>query len=429
MSAKVIKMELKQLNNQDIKTEKEKEKKKLSFLAGCIVGDELYFSSWMDRGFYKMNLQTGQCIPLGVFGKETESVLLYSQAVYFENTIWLIPAYAQNIVKINLETLKIEYLNLPENGKEILGKNDIQYSKFKCCYKEGTSELWLAPLGYNMFLKVDMRTNQITEYSELRKRLAFKDGMNHFSDACMVEDKVWFCPRDGEELVIFDTKTGEFQYRKWEHAAKNYRTVRNYKDQAVFLPQAAPKDILLISQNTYKERTISIDVEWETRTDFMYLVADVIGRQLLLAPYQAHEYVVIDLESGEIQADTKLYKYAEDMLWGPQQYQNSIRNGTKIIYTSDSTDTPLMMLDLESNRVSYLEKIVEWDIYRNFLINLIKKDKNDFLKYVNLERDTILEQELPLSIYCSELSFLFGKKVNDMHSGETIGERILSNVE
>lgn len=422
-------MELKQLNNQDIKTEKEKEKKKLSFLAGCIVGDELYFSSWMDRGFYKMNLQTGQCIPLGVFGKETESALLYSQAVYFENTVWLIPAYAQNVVKIDLKTMKIEYLNLPENGKEILGKNGIRYSKFKCCYKEGASELWLAPLGYNMFLKVDMRTNQITEYSELRKRLAFKDGMNYFSDACMVEDKLWFCPRDGEELVIFDTQTGEFQYRKWEHAEKNYRTVRTYKDQVVFLPQADPKDILLISQNTYKERTISIDVEWETRTDFMYLVADVIGRQLLLAPYQAHEYVVIDLESGEIQTDTKLYKYAEDMSWGPQQFQNSIRYGTKIIYTSDSINMPLMMLDLENNRVSYLEKIVEWDIYRNFLINLIKKDKNDFLKYVNLERDIILEQELPLSIYCSELSFLLDKKVNDMYSGETIGERILSNVE
>ena len=421
-------MELKKIINQDIKTKKGKGKKKISFLAGCIVGDELYFSSWIDRGFYKMNLQTGQCIPLSVFGKEIENMLLYSQAVYFENTIWLIPAYGQNIAKVNLETLEIEYLDLPRNGKEILGKNGIRYSKFKCCYKEGTSELWLAPIGYNMFLKVDMRTNQITEYSELRKKLIFEDGFIYFSDACLIEDKVWLCPWDGEELVIFDTKSGKFQFHKWEYAEANYRIVRNYKNQAIFLSQTAPRDILLLNYDTYKERKIPIDVTWENKSDLMYLVADVIGKQLFLAPFQANEYVLIDLENGKIQADTKFHEYSEDRSWVPERYQTSIRCGSKIIYTSDSKNIPLMILDLDMHTVSYLEKVIEKDTYRNFLTELRKKDKRVFFKYINKnEESIILEEDVPLNMYYSEPDILTDKIYN-MDVQKTIGEKILSNV-
>ena len=415
--------------NQDVNTETKKGKKKLSFLAGCVVGEDLYFSSWTDRGFYKMNLQTGQCFPLKVFAEETEDMFLYSQAVYFKNSVWFIPAYGENNTKIDLETLEIEYIHLPQNGKEILGSDGIRYGKFKCCYKEGASELWLAPMGYNMFLKVDMRTGQVSEYSELRKRLTFKDGMNYFSDACMVEDKVWLCPRDGEELAVFDTQTGEFQFRKWEYAEGNYRIVRNYNNQAIFLPQTASKDILLISQNTYKERIIPIDIAWETRTDYMHLAVDVIGQQLFLAPYQAHEYVVIDLESGEIQADTKLHDYAEKMQWSPEQYQVSLKYGTRMICTSDSKNMPLMILDPEKNTVSYLEVEVEEDVCRDFLIGLKQKDEREFFKYVNRkEKGIILEEDVSLNIYCSELALLTDKKTCNMDAEKTMGEKILSNV-
>lgn len=421
-------MKLRKLNNQGIKTENEKGIKKLSFLAGCVAGEELYFSSWTGRGFYKMNLQTGQCIPLKVFDEETESMFLYSQAVHFENSVWFIPAYGEYIAKVDLETLEIEYIHLPQNGKEILGKNGIRYAKFKCCYKEGATELWLAPIGYNMFLKVDMRTGQVSEYSELRKKLVFKDGMSYFSDACLVEDKVWLCPWDGEELAVFDTQTAEFQFRKWEYAEANYRIIRNYKDQAVFLPQTAPKDILLISQNTYKERIISIDVAWETKTDLMYLVADVIGKQLFLAPFQANEYVLIDLENGKIQADTKFHEYAEDRSWVPERYQASIRYGSKIIYMSDSKNIPLMILDLDMNTVSYLEKVIEKDTYRNFLTELRKKDERVFFKYINKnEESIILEEDVPLNMYYSDPDILTDKIYN-MDVQKTIGEKILSNV-
>ena len=151
-------MHLKKLSNQGIINENINGNK-ISFLAGCIEGDTLYFSSWLTNGFYKMDLKTGICEFLDIFENETKNRYLHNQAIFFEDAVWMIPTHAgRDIVKINIKTLEKVFIHLPENGKPVRDNEGNITWEFKCCYKKGSSEFWLVPIGYNMFLRVDMLT-------------------------------------------------------------------------------------------------------------------------------------------------------------------------------------------------------------------------------------------------------------------------------
>lgn len=421
-------MKVKEIKNRGI-INRQIKGRKLSFLAGCVVGEEVYFSGWQDKGFYKLELNTGKCIPLKIFEGEDESQCIYTQAIHYENAVWLVPGYGQHIARIDLTTLEMDYICLPKNGIELYDKAGIRYGKFKCCYKEGASEFWLAPIGYNMLLKVDMQTKQITEFSELRKRVNFKDVENRFSDACFVDDKIWFCPRYGGEIAVFDTVTGDLFFHEWKHTDDDFKLIRNYKNWVVFLSHSVKQEILLIDSVTFEEKKIGVDVDWETQEKFMYVWADIMDQQIFLAPFLAHEYVVIDLETGEVQADTKLHEYVRSMGWGDERYQVSIGNEKRRIYTSDSSDMPLMIYDMEENEVSYMDVSVDWKDYNSFLSALCEDDEDEFMEWVNQkEKDIILEEDLPLSLYCSELETLKNRMNHGEDVQKTIGEKLFLNI-
>lgn len=417
-------MKLKEVINEGIRIKKEGGRR-LAFLAGCVVDENLYFSAWHDNGFYKFNLNTGQCSLLKVFDREPENQQLFGQAIYFEGTIWFIPAYAQNIVKVNLETLDITYIGLPNEGREIMGKRGIRYGKFKCCYQEGKAEFWLVPIGYNMLLHVDMITGQVREFKELRENLSFKDGSSNFSDACFGGDRIWMCPRDSERLVMFDTGSGEFQFYPWRHSEEAYRIIKNYKDWMIFLPHGMGKDMLLLDYNSFEEKRIMLDVNCEAQADFMYLVGEVIGKHLVLVPFLAHEYVAVDMETGEVQADRGLHEYAKSMLWGPERFQSCIAYGDKRLFTSDEKSMPLLIYDIKDHSVSYVELALEWADYERFLRDLYKENRRQFYKWIRMDEGrNVSEEDLPLSVYCTKIDDLRKNMIKARSGHKTMGESI-----
>lgn len=404
-------------------------KRKLSFLAGCIVNEKVYFSAWHDRGFYRQDFQTGQCELLKTFDKEEKNKFLYSQVVYYKNTMWMIPGYGSYLVRIDLETLEMTYISLPEKGKEICDSDGKCFGKFKCCYQEGKTEFWLIPVGYNLFLKIDMITGNISEFSELNKNIIFENGTINFGDACFVKDEIWFCPREGNKLVIFDTVTYQFRILEWKYSEEKYFIIKNYENWVIFLAQSMDQDILLINKDTYEEKRIALNVKWETEDKLMYLVADIIDHYIFLAPFFAHEFVAVDIESGEIEVETKLHEYVKSNSWGQERYQASIKYGEKMVYTSDVKNMPLMIYDNKENEVSYVDIAMNCEDYRKFLMGLSKKDKQELKKWLNTENGNVfLEEGLPSTIFCTNLALLKDKAIYDLDIKKSIGKDIFLNI-
>ncbi|MCI8416927.1 MAG: hypothetical protein HFI33_05395 [Lachnospiraceae bacterium] len=419
-------MQLKKLSNQGIINENIYGSR-ISFLAGCIVGDELYFSSWLSNGFYKMDLKTGICEFLDIFENEIKSRYLHNQAIFFEDAIWMIPTHAgKDIVKINIKTLEKVVIHLPENGEPIRdNKGNITW-EFKCCYKNGSSEFWLVPLGYNMFLRVDMLTNQVIEYSELRDRVAFKDGKINFADACLVGDDIWFYPYDSEELVIFNTRTEKFRFILWKDNEKKLGFVRTYKEWMIFLSRGKNKSVLLINKDTFEKKEIALNIEWKEIKEPMYMVVDVIEQFLVLAPFLAQEFVAVNIETGNVQLNTKLHEYTEIMKWGPGRYQSSFIYGPKIIYASDIADAPLMVFDYQTNVAFYIHTKVNESQYRETIYKLYNENTEAILNWVRQKGSVIEEREVPLLLTYLLKDDGEDSKIHDIKDIKTDGERIFS---
>lgn len=425
-----MKMVLEQLQINDIE-ETDNEVHYLSFLAGCVVGEELYFSSWTDKGFYKMDLLTGACSFLKMFEKETENTHLYNSAIHYKGSIWLIPAnHGEYLVKICLDTLDIEYIPLPESGRVILGKDGIRFKKFKCCYKDGDPVFWLIPIGFDVFLKVNMDTNQITVFPELREHMEFADGIINFFDACFIADDIWMCPKDSKKLVIFNTKKEKFIIRDWQCHDENetFSIIKSYNDWAVFIPSHKENPLLLINRVTFEEKRIPLGIRNSKDINWTHIAVDIIGQYVLLIPFLAAEMIAVDLETQDVQIDRKLYNYVQNTSWKKMRYQTSCRQGSKILYMPDLPNIPLLVYDLKKNVISFLNKYIEPKEYSRFLKEYYRKDKDGFARWLKkYDPSYFSETEIPLDSYDIVINVLDNKKYSQNKTME-VGKRIFSEV-
>ena len=401
---------------------------RISFLAGCIVKDELYFSSWHANGFYKMNLKTGVCLFLGIFEKETKSRYLHNHAFFFDGSIWFVPTHGgMYIVKIDIETLDQIYIKLPENGKAIKNDKNEFFWQFKCCYKDGNSEFWLVPLGYNLLLKVDMLTNEITEYKDISNELVYEDGKINFSDACLVDNEIWMCPYYSEKLVIFDIVAKEYKYISRTDFKNGCSMIRNYQNWMIFIPRIQTEVILLINKDTFEEKEIVLNSNVKIG-NIMYMLADMVNQFLLLAPFLANEFIVVNIETENVQKDLKLHQYRQQSGFGSERYLSSFFYGSKIIYASDVYGDPLMIFDTQTNTTSYMEVRIDRKKFIKTVNELLLKNEKEILRWLSPKEDVIFESRVPLSLYC-----LYVKAIKDSNgfydenSKKTIGEIIFLN--
>lgn len=421
-------MNLEKLDNAGLRIKK-KWKKKITFMAGCVVGDNLYFSSWIDNGFYRMDIRTGKCTLLDLFRGEKEHSRLYKEAISYKNSIWFIPSHVgQFLVKVNLDTLEMKYINLPEEGREIRDRLGNYYPRFKCCYREGKSEFWLVPIGYNMLLKIDMETDKIMHYDELQQNLTFEDGIINFNDACFIGNEIWICPRESKKLVIFNTITEKFTYSKWDyHDSDEFGIVKEYKNFAAFIPIDKAKSILLIEKESLKSREVLINAKTKRSDRFNHFVANIVEEWVLIAPFLSNELIAVNLETGKVEINTKLHNYIEQMEWGAERYQTSFRYDSKIIFVSDMPDMPLMVLDLANDKVFYMEISVDKRQYISFFINLYYSNTEYFINWANKRFDNkYIEEDCPIDLYPFFINSANTRSKNQ--SSKEVGKQIFEAV-
>lgn len=74
-----------------------KNEKGLPFLAAVEVGEELYYSTWLKNGLFKMNQLTRKITYIGRVWEEQRETNLHKFAFHYKNYIYFIPSYAQYI--------------------------------------------------------------------------------------------------------------------------------------------------------------------------------------------------------------------------------------------------------------------------------------------------------------------------------------------
>lgn len=269
--------------------------------AAVLYNDSIYFSGIQISGLYKMNIETGEVEFLCKFEKEKNEYQLHYRAYLYKSEIWFIPYFAKYIACVNVNTLDIEYFNLPdfkENkyGKELYGTTYYDSGRF------GTEMVYLVPTGNYTPIILDMKNKVISPYPEIpevknqiigfgsvyhnelwmspvkgefvyslnlntgklySKRILFNDG--EFSGICIYQNKLWFAPYKSDKLRCYsldndsfiDYSIGEFYNKKY-----SYRSIINVEDDLWILPWESPYIICFnVESNTFSKMFCDLNNE------------------------------------------------------------------------------------------------------------------------------------------------------------------------
>lgn len=294
----------------------DKEFYSLNFLAGVQVGEEVYFSAWNMNGLFKYNPLTETCYFLKSFPGEGKGGL-HSEAILYKNTIWFIPRASERIAIVDLETLDIVYLELPEQGRE-LNNQDISPKRMLGCHEKEERYLWLIPYAYKLFIKIDMEKRKIVSVEEW--------GNGRYAGAIGVrkQDKLWININSSREIRVIDLLTDDQRVKKNDEGDGFYSGIQNINEK-IFLFSKFMRDGILLLDDDMREKMMTYcddNEQW-----YYEYGAFTDDGDMLLVPYWGNQCVRLHAENDQcvikekidLQVEEKAYCSAKmlynDQIW------------------------------------------------------------------------------------------------------------------
>ena len=254
----------------------------LLFEAGVKYRGKIYFSSMCINGLFSYDVTTDKTSLLGVFEKERIREFLHTRAFLYQNEMWLIPRQADNIAVVNLDTLRIKYFEIPDRDK----------FEGKYAYIDGIRDgdiLYLIPVYANSILKINMKDRECSAFCkadffpelEMRGGYVYNGTLNVMNSEgriglqvctatgeCLYKEKpakkpfyqsavqtgedFWIIPF-GTDIIRRQSVTDVESYREIKLACGPIRVYRgiDYGNEVIFFPNQKYRRFLWI--NKYKE--------------------------------------------------------------------------------------------------------------------------------------------------------------------------------
>lgn len=311
----------------------------LNFLAGVQVGDMVYFSAWNRNGLFKYDPRTGQSCFLKCFIGE-ENWGLHSEAILYGNTIWFIPRASERIAIVDLESLDIFYLELPEEGRRPKDRN-IPPRRMYVCHEKGEKYLWLIPRAYKLFIKIDMERQQIISVQEW--------GNDEYAGAIGVKkhDKLWVNINSSREFRVIDLLTDDQVIKKNEHGDINYLGMQNINRKILLFPQYAKDGILLLDEEMQEKAKLCLDDGEQWYYEYTAFTGE---GDMLLVPYWGNQSVCIHVED-----DRCSIKEKQDLLLEEENAFCSAKMiyDDQIWFLSHITDRPIFCYEKPENAFTH----------------------------------------------------------------------------
>lgn len=271
-----------------------KNEKGLPFLAAVEVGEELYYSTWLKNGLFKMNQLTRKITYIGRVWEEQRETNLHKFAFHYKNYIYFIPSYAQYIAKLCLDSLSISVLNIPVPEKSR------PLSKFSDIVSIGNT-LWLIPYAYGAILKVDLETDQIAEFDNWPSEILdsgncvplFRGGVHTSNNLCI-------CPYEGKDFITFDLEKHDMKSWRWKFPAHAFCKMILHENVIWFLPENDYPYIIGYDLGTDEEIRIKTNDQIGNDIVAMYSDAIVVGDYIVVLPCQSDHWMLLNVKSKEI---------------------------------------------------------------------------------------------------------------------------------
>lgn len=264
-------------------------------MAAAVIENILYFSDRFSNGLYQLDLDNGECTFIDYFYDEEEKAWLYFQAYIWGKKIYFIPYLAENIACFDIKSQEITYIELPKEGTVIHGVDGIFAEKF-CCQKN-ENILWMMPVGYNLFLKLDLSNGQLSKV-ELPERLVFTEGILNWRTSSLYGTEMIFQPWAGTIQVRYDIVSGIFRLEELEGGTRRFRSCLKYRDYEIYVPWKL-KNGLLINNVVYEKKEI---LSFESYVkDYTCVISILNGNKIYLIPQIGEKIIIVNITDFSIE--------------------------------------------------------------------------------------------------------------------------------
>ena len=199
-------------------------KNNISFLAGVVSENILYYSSYNFGGIWKLDMETGESEML-TFVPDNRK---HEFAFKINDEIWFAPAYQEkNIFDVyNIKSRTINQI-LAKQTKNI----DRSYSNFI----ETTNEVWVMPAMVNYIMIIDKKNKNI-EYVNVFD-LGLEYGEFYFINAIKVENKIYMYENKKSNLICIDIKTKEINISNLGRIETEFRNIFKSGENIYVIPK------------------------------------------------------------------------------------------------------------------------------------------------------------------------------------------------
>ncbi|MFC3789000.1 immunoglobulin-like domain-containing protein [Paenibacillus sp. GCM10012307] len=159
----------------------------------------------------RMNPETGEMRGYDIWADGYSPSVRYGQfsgGVYDGENLWLIPAIADNVLKINTRTGSLtRFRNWPDDfnrGNAPFFKGGVYDGRY----------IWMVPSSANQIVRLDPLDGSMQGYSDWPE--GFQLEPYAFSGAVYHEGSIWFIPSRANQVIKMDTETEELTgYHDW----------------------------------------------------------------------------------------------------------------------------------------------------------------------------------------------------------------------
>jgi len=175
--------------------------KDIIFLGYCAVDTELALVIHGANAIMFFNMETGD-YEVKSIGEKSEQ---YSNICFDGENYYISSFYKDYIIKLNRQSNKIFKIKIPNfSRKEIVG------TSFQIKYLNG--HIWLLPVWANNAYKINVNTNEITELPELTEHL--DKSLDWYYNFVSASENVIYASTLNKGIVEYNTNTSELSFIK-----------------------------------------------------------------------------------------------------------------------------------------------------------------------------------------------------------------------
>lgn len=253
--------------------------------AGVLYQDKVYFSEFSINGLFCMDIHSGEIIYLKKFENETQHFMLYRDAYVYENEAWFLPWKSRYIVRVNLDTLEMEYYEVPFRSVNPNVK-DAAYSVTQLIQNR---YICMIPKKFDAVLLVDLKEKKIIPYYDV-----VDTSREVYDFGCVAEEEILMFSKNNLQAIRLNLKTGTKKYVSCPEI-KDYADVECAKSALWFVSNENHK-IVKMDMNMTRKEYISMPEEMKGNIPYRSLF---FNHKIWLLPLKEERLYSVDSDNHQ----------------------------------------------------------------------------------------------------------------------------------